>query len=199
MGTGLVTKFLIFACIGFAVLGSLADARNGGAELFRFLAFSDFALNEPPLAAIGRGEIWRLFTPMFIYAGLPGFGAVLHLVFDMWWLRTLAAPFEHVNRGRFLALFVATTAIVTGLAQVLFGQSLYHGMAGIVAALFAYVYVRGRTDPTSPLALPPGLGFWMLLWTVLALAQGNMVPLRIAGFAFGGLAGYLHGLLRSRR
>ncbi len=198
-GTGLVTKFLILACVGFAVMGAVAEQSGAGAAVFRTLAFFDWESGEHPLAPLFRGQVWRLFTPMFIYFGLPSFGAVLHLVFDMWWLHTLAAPVEMVNRGRFLAVFVASAALVTGLAQVFSGQPFFGGMAGVVAALFAYVWARGKSDPTSPIALPPNLAFWMLLWTILAFVQGRYVPLRIAGFVFGGLVGYLHGSLRIRR
>lgn len=196
--TGIITKFLIFACIGFAVMGGLVDGDRGGAAVFRVLAFHDGAPSGI-FAPIVRGEIWRLFTPMFIYPGLPDFRAVLNLVFDMWWLRTLAAPVEAVYRGRFLAVFVAAAAAVTAVAEALFGGVFFGGMMGVVAALFAYVYVLGKTDPTSPLALPPSLAFWMVLWTVLALALGDSIALRFMGFAFGGAVGFVHGKLRAPR
>jgi GlpG protein len=199
-GTGAVTKFLLFGCIGFAVMASLVDPDGSGGQVFRQLTFFDYASGEPPYAAISRGEVWRFFTPMFIYPGLPSPMALLNLVVDMWWLRMLAARIEQVNRGRFLAGFVLVAAFVTGVAQVRFGAPTFGGMGGVIAALFAYVYVRGRVDPTNPLGLlAPSLAFWMLLWAVLMLASSTMVPLVLSGFACGGLIGYVHGALGARR
>jgi GlpG protein len=198
-GTGAVTKFLLFGCIGFAIMASLVDPDGAGGAVFQQLTFRDPSSGSAPFAAIARGEVWRLFTPIFIYPGLPRPLAAVNLLVDMWWLKTLASRIEQVHRGRFLAALVLATALVTCVAQVGFGVGVFGGMSGVIAALFAYVYVRGRVDPANPVGLlAPSLTFWMLVWAVLVMADTNVVPLVVSGFAFGGLLGYAHGRLGRR-
>ena len=199
-GTGPVTKFLLIGCIGFAIMASLADPDGAGGAVFRQLTFYDYGSGGGPFDAIERGEVWRFFTPMFIYPGLPAPMAVLNLLVDMWWLKMLASRIEQVNRGRFLAGLVIITAFVSCIAQIAFGALQFGGMSGVIAALFAYIYVRGRVDPTNPVGLlAPSLAFWMMIWTVLVLTTGHLVPLTVSGFACGGLFGFVHGVLGARR
>src|SRR5699024_657258 len=107
-GTDLVTKFFIFASMGFAFTASLL-AYTTGVQVFHQLTFS--------LPELLQEQIWRLFTPIFIYPGIPDLMAILYLGFDMWWLKTFATRIEQVNRGRFLAIFVFVTAALTHLSQ----------------------------------------------------------------------------------
>src|SRR5690606_33954182 len=131
---------LILACVGFGVMASLLDGSGQGQNVFRHLTFFDFRGSHRLFQDLLEGEIWRLVTPIFVYPGLPSFRGVLHIFFDMWWLKTLASPVESVLRGRFLLGFVVGAATVTGLAEAVLGSPLFGGMAGVVASLFAYLY-----------------------------------------------------------
>jgi len=52
--------------------------------------------------AILRGELWRLFTPMFLHST----GSLLHIGFNMYALYVIGPELErHFGHGRFLALY----------------------------------------------------------------------------------------------
>ena len=146
----------------------------------------------PFLADLLAGELWRLFTPIFVH-----FGA-LHLLFNMMWLWDLGGAIERLKGGPFLALFVAASGAASNLLQYAITRSPdFGGMSGVVYALLGYVWMQGRFNPAFGIALHRSTVAMMLAWYALCWT-GWLGP--IANWAHtGGLAmGVAWGFLDRR-
>jgi GlpG protein len=139
------------------------------------------------LEAIQQGQIWRLITPILIHFNL------IHLLFNMLWLRDLGAAIE-LRRGRLrFALMVLGIAVFSNWAQYAYRipfvdgpdelNPFFGGMSGVVFGLFGYVWMKSRFDPASGFFAPPGMVFLMMAWFFLCLT-GAVGP--IANVAHGG-------------
>jgi GlpG protein len=137
------------------------------------------------------GQVWRLVTPIFVHFG------VLHILFNMLWLKDLGSAIERLQSSLFLVLFVLVTAVLSNLVQYLVPPSspLFGGMSGVVYGLLAYIWIRGRFDPASGYGLDRRTLIWMLAWLVIcftglvgAVANGAHVAGLVVGAAWGFLA-----------
>ena len=89
-----VTYTLIGICIALFLLQMLSQLLFNGTD-WPFLLGGK--INEYILA----GELWRLFTPMFLH------GSILHIAFNMYALFNFGPGLElHYGRWRFLGLFI---------------------------------------------------------------------------------------------
>jgi GlpG protein len=92
----------------------------------------------------------------------------LHIFFNMWWLKDLGTAIERVFSARYLLVFVLVVAVFShSLEYVMSGGRIFGGMSGVVYALFAFIWIRGRLDPSFPYRLPQQLVTFMLIWLVL--------------------------------
>lgn len=143
------------------------------------------------LADLMSGQLWRLVTPIFVHFGL------LHILFNMLWLKQLGTMVEQRQSPRFLALFVLATAVIPNTAQYLVsGNPLFGGMSGVVFALLGYIWIRSKVDPRSGYALPQFIVIWMMAWLVLGFTGliGNIAnTAHLAWLAVGAGWGWLDG------
>src|SRR5258706_10777928 len=104
----------------------------------------------PPFSDVLHGEVWRLVTPIFLHFG------ILHIFFNMWWLLDIGSAIEtRIGELRYAAL-VFFTAVVSNVAQYAWtGDPFFGGMSGVLYALFAYAWVRGRLDRSFGPMLSP--------------------------------------------
>jgi GlpG protein len=115
------------------------------------------------LPEIRHGEIWRLFTPMFLHFGF------LHIFFNMLWLRDLGSMIEaRKSTWRLLAL-VLVIAGTSNFAQYLVSGPTFGGMSGVVYGLLGYIWMQGKFDPASKLSLEPQTVLFMIAWFFLCL------------------------------
>jgi GlpG protein len=129
------------------------------------------------LPELENGEVWRLFTPIFLHGGF------IHILFNMFMLNDLGTLVERaVGSWRFL-LLVLVMAAVSNVVQFKAHGPLFGGMSGVVYGLFGYAWVRGRLDPSSGLYLRQDIVFWMLGWFLLC-AWGFID--HVANWAHGG-------------
>jgi GlpG protein len=164
------------------------------------------------LSDIEHGQVWRLITPIFLHFGL------VHLLFNMVWLRQLGAMIE-MRRGswRYL-LLVLVLAASSNLAQYYLGgisweaghfvnhpNPLSGGMSGVIYGLFGYVWMKMRFEPSLGLGFTPNTVFWMIGWLFLCMtgAIGSIAnTAHVAGLLLGmliGVAPYLAGMLPGTR
>lgn len=129
------------------------------------------------LPEVGRGEVWRLFTPIFIH------GSWTHIIFNMWWLWDLGSMIEGRQSSLQLAVLVLVIAITSNLAQYFFSGPDFGGMSGVVYGLFGYIWMRGKFDPASGLFLHPTTVTMMIIWFFLCLM--HIIP---------GIANATHGI-----
>jgi len=162
---GPLSLALIAICIAVAVwsgVGSNPKVLNG--LFINSLRITDAAVEwDGGLPDVRRGEVWRLFTPMFIHFGL------MHLVFNLFWLSDLGSMIERRQSTLALALLVLVSALATNLAQYAASGPFFGGMSGVVYGLFGYVWIRGRFDPGAGLYAARPMVTIMLVWLVLCM------------------------------
>jgi GlpG protein len=137
--------------------------------------------------AIFHGEVWRLFTPMFLHFG------PLHLLFNMMWLRDLGGVIE-VRRGRWKYLtLVLGIAGISNLAQGIMSGPYFGGMSGVVFGLFGYIWMQSRYAPNSGFYMPPNIVMLMLIWMAICysgVVGGIANTAHTAGLIVGMVTGY---------
>lgn len=160
MRIGTVTAGLMGICVVVFVLTGMGDKM----DVVRYFTFM-------PLVPVRGGYVfgdvnviwqsqpWRLFTPMFLHFGL------MHIAFNLWWLKDLGTALERVFSARYLLIFVlATAAFSHVLEYAVSGPTKFGGMSGVVYGLFAFIWIRGHLDPSFPYRMPQQLATFMLIW-----------------------------------
>ena len=155
---------------------------------------------EGGIPEILNGQFWRLFTPIFIHYG------IMHIVFNMMWLRDLGSMIEGRESTWRLLFLVLVTAAISNLAQYLIkipsfpnlsgGQPNFGGMSGVVYGLLGYIWIRGKMHRASGLLLHKSTVIMMLVWLVLCFT-GYMGPIANMAHLFGLLTGMALGFLFS--
>jgi len=152
---------LTLCLIVVSVIVTLAVGLNPTFYDIRWLAISSGGMEF--LGEVRAGQAWRLITPIFIHFG------VLHLFFNMLWLRDLGTLIEIRQGALKLALLVAVLGVASNLGQYFVGGPFFGGMSGVLYGLFGYIWLRGQCDPASGLALHPTTVWMMLAWFFLCL------------------------------
>ena len=138
------------------------------------------------LSDIFHGQVWRLVTPIFLHF------TIIHLVFNMWWLRELGMLIQERKGAPTLALILFSSAVVSNLAQYWWAGPLFGGMSGVVYALFGYLWMKGRLEPHENLGVPRSTVYILIGWLFLCMT-GWVGPIANAGHIGGLVAGMLWG------
>ncbi len=151
------------------------------------------------LVEIRKGQVWRLITPIFMH------GDILHIFFNLMWLRMLGSVIEYRQGWKWLLVIVLATASISNVAQYYVSGPLFLGISGVVFGLLGYVWIKGKFDPFAGMFLPPGVVFMMLLWLGLGvsgvlekgLGVGIANTAHIGGLVVGCIMGYLSSLRKT--
>lgn len=143
------------------------------------------------LPEIRRGEIWRLFTPMFLHFN------VLHIFFNMLCLRDLGSMIEARKGSLFLLLLTLVLAGTSNVGQYLWEGPHFGGMSGVVYGLLGYVWMQGKFNPASKLSLEPQTVTFMIVWFFVCLA-GLVGPIANMAHGVGLIVGVAWGFLDAR-
>ena len=147
------------------------------------------------LPEICQGEIWRLFTPMFIHFSF------LHFLYNAIWIVIFGTLIEKRQGIWVLALLVLVTASLSGLAQYAVRGPAFGGISGVVCGLLGYIWTRDMLDPGARLHLERDVlvvGLCSCLWGSIGIAGHLAQIIHAAGFAIGLVIGIASGLLPKR-
>ncbi len=187
---GTLTMVLILISVAVGVYSRLGTQT----ETLRMLFITDYIRDgslikwQPGLHEIMSGEIWRLFTPMFIHFG------PIHLLFNMMWLYDLGSMVEDKKGTLFLGFFVLVVSGISNYVQFVTAHPAFGGMSGVVYGLLGYIWMKGKFDATSQLWLHRSTVTLMIGWYFLCLIGviGNIANgAHTAGLAVGIAWGYL--------
>ncbi len=197
-GVGFLTAILIAISVGVALVSGFSG--NAGPVFWLYISEYDvtggLTARLSGLPEVRHGEVWRLFTPMFVHFG------VMHLFFNMLWLLDLGTMIERRQNTRVLSALVLVIALLSNVAQYLVSGPLFGGMSGVVYGLIGYVWLRGKFDPAAGLFLHSSTVTMSVIWFFLCLF--HFIPnvantVHTVGFAVGIAWGYLSALLATRR
>jgi len=197
-GIGLVTAVLVALSVAVFLLSGFGN--NAKPILWLFISEYDvtggLAARLSGLPEIRHGELWRLFTPVFVHF------SVMHIFFNLWCLLDFGTMIERRQGSRVLTVQVLVIAALSNLGQYLWRGPEFGGMSGVDYGLIGYIWMRGRFDPASGLFLHSSTVTMAVVWFFLCLV--GFIP-NVAnaahgvGFAVGILWGYLSALLACRR
>ena len=198
MGVGYLTGVLIAISVATALFSSFGT--NTKPILWLYFSAYDveggFTARLGGMPEIRDGEVWRLFTPMFVHFGLP------HLFFNILWLLDLGTMIERRQSTARLALLVLVIAALSNFGQYLIGGPGFGGMSGVVYGLIGYIWLRGKFDPAAGLFLHSTTVTMAVIWFVLCLA--GVIPhvanaAHSVGFGVGIAWGFISAMLATRR
>jgi GlpG protein len=195
-----VTRLLIILSLVATVFGGLGS----GSRLTQKLSVTEYTEQEnllvydQSLPEVVHGEVWRLVTPIFLHAALMAGAGVLHLLFNMLWLRDLGGMLEKAQGSYGLLVKVLVIGIFSNLLQFSMVGPAFGGMSGVVYGLLGYIWIRGRLDLTSGLYVSSQTTMMMTLWFFLCLS-GAMGAIANASHAGGLLSGVTWGWLAAWR
>jgi membrane associated rhomboid family serine protease len=167
------TAVLIGICVAVAFYSQLG---KNIPRIERLLISAGAEENGPLLPEVADGEFWRLLTPIFLHFG------IMHLVFNMLWLKDLGTAIEKLASTWVLLGLVIISGVLSNLGQFIASGPFFGGMSGVVYALVGYVWMKSRFEPTSGFHLEKQTVVMMIGWFFLCMTG-----------AVGPVANYAHG------
>ncbi len=187
---GILTILLIVISVAVTLLADFGK-KYQFIRPFTIAEYDGYFSGERGLPEVRHGQIWRLFTPMFLHFGF------LHILFNMLWLRDLGSMIEARKSPWLLLLLVLVIAGSSNLAQYLVSGPTFGGMSGVVYGLLGYMWMQGKFDPASRLSLEPQTVTMMIVWFFLCLF-GLVGPIANTVHGVGLVVGIVWGFLAAR-
>jgi len=190
------SRAVIVLCVVVYVASLLLDlpAAMRMRGVFNFLSPSSAALNALGMTgayAWAHGRWWTLISAIYLHGGL------LHLVFNLFWVRQLAPEVEELfGRSRLTVIFTAGGVVgfvVSDLMGVPFSVGASGAIFGLLGALVSYGRTRGGA---FGVAIMRQYGHWALILFILGFLMPGVNNLAHAG---GFVGGYLAGALLGSR
>lgn len=194
IGHGALTMTLL----AISVLVTVATNLGSNRRIVTYLSITHYSFDgqhvewDSGLPEIRRGQIWRLFTPMFVHFGL------LHIFFNMLWLRDLGSMIETRKGTGQLLVMVLAIAALSNLGQYLVSGPTFGGMSGVVFGLLGYIWMQGKFNPSSGLELHPQTVMLMIGWFFLGLS-GMIGNIANTAHGVGALVGIAWGFLAAQQ
>ncbi len=194
------------ALIAVSVIVALITDLGTRTEVVRWLSIASYdvvdrAVHWHGYHDLAAGQLWRLFTPIFLHFGF------FHLFFNAWWLLDLGTPIERFQGPLAFCALIAWSALASNLVQFHFsGTPTFGGLSGVVYALVGYLWARGRFEPQSRISAPPRVVTFFAVWLALGFSGlldnvfGRVANLcHLGGLIAGALYGYIAARYATRR
>ena len=182
----------LFITSAFPRFENIMNAAGDEVEAVRITQPSEVGAH--PLPEIRQGQVWRLFTPIFLHLGL------LHLIFNIIWLRDLGGFMQHRFSAAYLLVFVLTVAAVSNLVQLAWTGPQFGGLSGVNYGLLGFLWMRGRFDRYGVWQLNPQIVQFMIVWFVLCFfLPGVANGAHAAGLLFGMITGFTTAKIANAR
>jgi len=195
LGGGGLTMILLVICVLVALLTQLGE-KEFWTRALQISAFPFRPANPfhfwTSLVEVSHGQLWRLWTPIFLHFTL------WHILFNLLWLRDLGTILENRTGTWRFAGGVALMALISNLAQYIVAGAMFGGMSGVVYGLFGYLWVRGKFDYTYAGILAPMTSTLLLVFLALGLF-GLLGPTANAAHFSGLLTGMALGRIAAWR
>lgn len=185
---------LILSLLGYLVVMFDNQLRIG--HWFTIIDISQ--LQHGNLSSLDLGEIWRLWTPMFLHFD------ILHLAFNALFIWVFGARVERAMGTLQFVLFVLIVGLVANLGQLMWeGNPFFGGMSGVNYGLIGYIWLRQMLAPHPMLNYPKALIPFLLVMLLLGVVgvldifiQGRVanaahVAGLLAGMSWGAVVGFL--------
>ena len=187
------TYLLIIISVAVAIYSKLGEDLLAIHNLFiaDLLPSGDYIRWLPGLAEVRAGQVWRVVTPIFIHFSF------LHIAFNMMMLKDLGTMIESRFSTLYLFGLVTVSAVLSNVGQYFWSGPIFGGMSGIDYALFGFLWMRGKHDPSSGLNLSPNTVYQIIGWFVLCLV-GIIPHVANACHAVGLLVGMAWGFASAK-
>ncbi|WP_145154568.1 rhomboid family intramembrane serine protease [Pseudomonas oryzihabitans] len=195
--------------LAITLLLGLATELGDNLALIHYLTLQEFRLIDAEHiafldldASLGRGEWWRLVTPIFLHFGL------LHLAMNALWYWELGRRIEFRQGGLMLLLLTLVFAAGSNLVQYAWtGPALFGGLSGVLYGLLGHCWLFQWLAPNPAYRMPRGVVAMMLIWLVICLTGvfdllgfGSIANgAHVGGLVLGCLTGLLGGGLARLR
>lgn len=184
---GQLSRFIIIVSVALFLFGVL-----GGGKLDD--TFAPFFIDDGNGALFGnilKGEIWRIWTPMFLHFSF------FHILFNLMWVKDIGSALEAQESTKDMIILTLLFGMLTNIAQYLVVGPTFGGMSGVVFAYLGHLWMRARFNPESPYSLPKRDIIFMIGWLVLCMTGiiGSIANVAHAvGLSLGMISGMIYGL-----
>jgi membrane associated rhomboid family serine protease len=144
-----------------------------------------------------RGEIWRLLVNALHHGVGAGTAfAIIHLLFNVYWLWHLGRTAEEYFGTAIYGGFLLSVAIVTGLASELTIESGAAGLSGVVYGVLGFLYAARFHSERIRETVNPSIVQFFVGWLFLYVALTWLKVLPIANVAH--FSGAIYGWASAR-
>jgi len=206
-----LTLGLIVFCTLVALFSQFGRLGSPISQAFSFAKYipsaddPDHRVRPLGLEGIKQGEVWRLWTPIFLHL------SPWHLILNMLAFFQLGLMVESRKRALWMLSFILVVGVISNIAQFAFPdwfnlqdllgehekqKDIFHyfgGMSGVLFGLFGYLWMKVQFDPEPGLFLERQVVFMVMIWLVLCMT-GSLGSIGNSAHVSGLLAGMLIGL-----
>src|ERR1035437_6231984 len=156
---GRLTMALLVSCLAITILTNFGTNPTlvDYFSITRYRLLDGHFIRKSGLPEICHGEIWRLFTPIFIHFGIT------HLLVNSIWIFIFGTLIEKRQSVWVLVLLVLGVAGLSNLAQYVVRGPAFGGMSGVMCGLLGYLWTRDLLDPAAGLRLDRLVLVWAIL------------------------------------
>jgi len=101
---------------------------------------------------------------------------------------------SHYQGALLFGLLVLAAAAISNVAQTVMRGPMFGGMSGVNYALFGYVWMKHRFQPSEGLSIPSSTVVLMIAWLFLCMT-GALGPIANAAHVAGLLSGMAFGVI----